>query len=58
MTRHVSFLFQSVTDNEDESKTGSLAKRIFEKLNGKTVLSVTLSKYGRCALVLLVYEDA
>jgi hypothetical protein len=44
-------------DGDSEAETGTLAKALFDVLNGKTFVSISVTRYGQNVLAVVVYDD-
>jgi hypothetical protein len=44
-------------DGDSEAETGTLAKAIYDVTTGKTVIALSICRYGRDVLCVVVYDD-
>jgi len=58
MTRHVTVKIASTfRDNVETDSVTTLAKQVFDIVNGKTVVSISICKFGQNVAALVVYDD-
>ena len=57
MTRHCKILMKRTFDGDSEAETGTLAKAIYDVTTGKTVIALSICRYGRDVLCVVVYDD-
>jgi len=58
MTRHVSIVTAEVAGDSTEADANSLSAKVYNVVNGRTVISIALVKFGRDCAALIVTEDA
>jgi len=59
LTRHVKVLIGKIRHGSDETTPDSLSKAVYDIINGKTTISVSILKLGdgTFATALVVYDD-
>ena len=58
MARHVRVLVaKSFNDNSETDPADTLAKKVFDTVNGKTVISTAIARFGQNLAALLVFDD-
>lgn len=58
MARHVKILNQKTFNgNVETDKDDTMAKMIFDVVNGKTVVALTVCPFGRDPIAVIVYDD-
>jgi len=56
MSRHVTILYGEAIDGDSENGT-KFAKRVFDVVNGKTLVSMAASNNGRYVAVVIITDD-
>lgn len=58
MTRHVKVLWVKTFDgNVETDPSDTLAKKVFDTINGKTLISASIATFGSHVTALLIYDD-
>lgn len=58
MTRHVRVLWmRSYNGNTESDPATTLAKAIYDVVNGKTVISMSCTEKGLFTTVIIIYDD-
>jgi len=58
MTRHVAIVTAEIAGDSTETDANSLSAKVYAVVNTKTIISISLVKFGRDCAALVVYDDA
>lgn len=57
MTRHVKIVVAEAYDGDVETNTGTLAKKVYDIVNGKSAYTITAVPRGQKTAVIIAYDD-